>query len=186
MNWIDKISIRTSQCLAWLLLLCAFISASNAIIRKIFNESSNAWLELQWYLYASVFLLGAGYVLLQNEHVRIDIFYGKFSEKTKAKINALCYFTCILPLCLFIIYLGFGYFAKSVIGEQAFNNSNFFEATQLVFLSFFDSTHWEKSSNAGGLYTWFAKILIPAGFILLALQTVSEGVKYYAKLKHKG
>lgn len=142
----------------WLLLAAVLISTINAIVRKTFNWSSNAFLEIQWYLFAGAFLLGASYTLLHNEHVRIDVVSGKFSKRTQTWIEVFGTLFFLLPLCGMMIWT----------------------ATPWAINAF---TSQEVSVNAGGLYLWPAKFLVPLGFALLTLQGLSELVKRIAFLQ---
>lgn len=149
---IDTINQYVGRAVTWLILLVAVISASNAVIRKVFNISSNAWLELQWYLFGAIFLLASGYTLLKNEHVRVDILTQRFSPRTRAKIEIFGVLFFLLPAAVLIMLLSWPMFMDSFV-----NN--------------------EHSSNAGGLLRWPAKILIPIGFALLIAAGVSHAIK---------
>lgn len=149
-EWVGK-SIR------WLVLAAVLISAGNAIMRKAFNMSSNAYLEVQWYLFAAVFMLGAGYVLLKNAHVRIDFVSSRLSKRANAVIDILGIVVFILPFSLFLVDLSWPLFVRA-----------------------YESG--EGSGNIGGLVRWPVMLLIPAGFGLLALQAVSELIKRTAFL----
>ncbi|HMN42130.1 MAG TPA: TRAP transporter small permease subunit, partial [Phycisphaerales bacterium] len=131
------------------------VSAGNAVIRKAFNASSNAWLELQWYLYGAAFLLAAAYTLKQNEHIRIDIVYGAFSRRVQHWIDLLGHVFFLMPFAFLMLYYFVPYFLLS----------------------------WrsgERSSSAGGLIIWPAKLMLLIRFALLALQGISEIVKKIA------
>jgi TRAP-type mannitol/chloroaromatic compound transport system permease small subunit len=154
---IDRLNEFVGKWLAWLVLAAVLISAGNAIVRKVFNVSSNAYLEIQWYLFAAVFLLAAGYTLLRQEHVRIDVISSRFSKRTQIWID-------IVGICAFLM--------PFVI-----------VATRLVWpvvISKFNSG--EVSGNAGGLVLWPAWALLPVGLVLLGLQGVSELIKRVAFL----
>ena len=142
----------------WLLLAAVLISTGNAIVRKAFNWSSNGMLEIQWYLFAGAFLLGASYTLLHNEHVRIDVVAGKFSKRTQTWIEVFGTLFFLLPLCLMVLWM----------------------STPWAIASY---TSQEMSVNAGGLILWPAKFLIPIGFALLLAQGLSELVKRLAFLQ---
>lgn len=144
-EWIGKLTM-------WLVLAAVAISAGNAVMRKAFNLSSNAYLEVQWYLFAAVFMLGVGYVFLHNGHVRIDFISGRLSTRTNAIIDALGIVVFIFPLCVILIDLSWPYFMRA-----------------------YDSG--EMSENAGGLIRWPVLLLIPVGFAILLLQSVSELIK---------
>lgn len=155
---VDAVNDRIGKSLFWLLLLAVLISAGNAIVRKAFNTSSNALLEIQWYLFAAVFMLGAGYAFLKNAHVRIDFLSGRLSAKARNWIDIVGIIVFLWPLCLLFIKLSWPLFANA----------------------------WESgemSQNAGGLIRWPAYLLIPAGMALLFLQSVSELIKRFAFLK---
>jgi TRAP-type mannitol/chloroaromatic compound transport system permease small subunit len=141
----------------WLILVCVLISAGNAIVRKAFDTSSNALLEIQWYLFAGVFMLGSGYVLLKNAHVRIDFIASRLTARTRNIIDIVGIIVFLLPMCYLCITLGWPLF------EKAF-------------------TSGEMSQNAGGLIRWPVYLMIPAGFALLMLQGVSELIKRFAFL----
>ncbi|MCB1429348.1 MAG: TRAP transporter small permease subunit [Nitratireductor sp.] len=149
---IDRITSFIGRWVSWLVLAAVLVSAGNALVRKIFDNSSNAWLELQWYLYGAVFMLAAAYTLQRNEHVRIDILSGKFSKRTRDWIDLFCHVTFLVPWCVLIIYLAIPWVLSSM-------------KTQ------------EVSVNAGGLILWPAKLMILLGFILLLAQAISEIIK---------
>ena len=135
------------------------ISAGNAASRYAFSASSNAWLEIQWYLFAGMVLLGAPYTLKLNEHVRVDLFYGMMSERVRIWIDIIGGLLFLLPICIILIYFTWPWFVDS----------------------------WrihEMSSNAGGLIRWPVKLVLPVGFTLMALQGVSEIIKRIAALEH--
>ena len=152
---IDAINERVGRTLAWLILGAVIISTVNAVIRKVFNISSNAWLEAQWYLFGAVFLGCAAYTFLKNEHIRIDIVSSKMSQRYRNTIELIGHICFLMPLCLLMIYYGFPFFYASFrIGEM--------------------------STNAGGLIQWPAKLMIPLGFCLLFAQAISETIKRLA------
>jgi TRAP-type mannitol/chloroaromatic compound transport system permease small subunit len=154
---IDRITERIGQGLYWLILVTVLISAANAVVRKAFNYSSNSYLEAQWYLFSAVFLGAAGYTLLRNEHVRIDVISGKLSPRARAWIDILGTLFFLLPMAVLIGWLGWPVFVDSYV-------------------------RGEVSSNAGGLIIWPARLLVPVGFFLLAIQGVSELIKRVAFL----
>jgi TRAP-type mannitol/chloroaromatic compound transport system permease small subunit len=141
----------------WLVLSTTLISAGNAIVRKLFNNSSNAMLEIQWYLFAAVFMLGSGYAFLKNAHVRIDFVSSKFSARGRNIVDVAGILLFVFPLCYMMIKLSWPVFSNAW-------------------------TSGEVSSNAGGLVRWPVYLLIPMGFVMLALQSVSELVKRLAFL----
>lgn len=155
---IDRINDFFGRNVAWLVLAAVLISAGNATIRKVFDVSSNAWLEVQWYLFGAVFMLAAGYTLRQNEHVRIDVLAGNFAKRTRDWIDLVCHFLFLLPFCLMMTYLAWPFFWRS-----------------------FESG--EMSTNAGGLIMWPAKGVILLGFMLLTAQAVSEIIKRIAIIR---
>lgn len=154
---IDRINRLIGGSVIWLVLLMVIISAGNAVIRYAFNISSNAWLEVQWYLFSAVFLLCAGFTLLKNEHIRIDVVTGRFSPRVQAWIDILGGLFFLLPMAVLILWLSWPMVVDSYV-------------------------RGEMSSDAGGLLRWPVKILIPIGFVLLALQGVSETIKRIAYL----
>jgi len=157
-RWIDRLSEFIGRWVAWLVLAAAFVSALNASVRKIFNTSSNAFLEIQWYLFAAVFLLAAGYTLMRQEHVKIDVLSGRLSKRTQIWIEIVGLSCFLIPFVFMIIKL----------------------AMPLVINAFLTG---EVSSNAGGLIRWPVFALLPLGLALLGLQGVSELIKRFAFLK---
>lgn len=149
---IDALNDRVGRTVTWLVLAAVLISAANAVVRKAFDMSSNAFLEVQWYLFSAVFLLAAGYTLLRQEHVKIDVFLGRFSKRTQVTVEAVCLVLFLLPFCVSVIDLVF----------------------PLVIRAYQTG---EMSSNAGGLIRWPAYALVPIGFALLLLQGLSEFIK---------
>ena len=154
---IDALNERIGRAVIWLVLAMALVSAANALVRYLFNRSSNAWLELQWYLFAAVFLLCAGYTLLHNEHIRIDVVSSRLSARSRLWIDILGTVLFLLPVSIFIVWLSWPIFMNAWVSS-------------------------EISSNAGGLIRWPARLLVPAGFLLLSLQGVSELIKRVAAL----
>ncbi len=154
---IDRLNLLLGKLIMWLVLAAVLISAGNAIVRKTLNVGSNAWLEIQWYLFAGVFMLGVGYVMLKNAHVRIDFISSKLSARTNAIIDALGIVVFTIPLALIMMWLGWPLF------ERAWSSG-------------------EMSENAGGLIRWPVLALLPAGFVILAAQAFSELVKRLAFL----
>ena len=149
---IDAINEKIGQAVSWALLASVLICTGNALIRYTFNISSNGWLEIQWYLFAAIFLLGSSATLRRNEHVRIDVVAGRFSKRTQVWIDIFGFLFFLLPMAGLILYLATPYALESMRNQ-------------------------EVSSNAGGLIVWPAKLLIPTGFLLLTLQGVSELIK---------
>ncbi|AKH99052.1 TRAP-type mannitol/chloroaromatic compound transport system, small permease component [Hoeflea sp. IMCC20628] len=157
-RFIDRINEFVGRNVSWLVLAAVLISAGNATIRKMFDMSSNAWLEVQWYLFGAVFMLAAGYTLRKNEHVRIDVLAGNLSKRARDWIDLFGHFLFLLPFCLMMTYLAWPFFWRS-----------------------FQSG--EMSSNAGGLIIWPAKASVLLGFILLTAQAVSEIIKRIAIIR---
>lgn len=154
---IDRLGLLIGQALRWLVLAAVLISAGNAVIRKAFDLGSNAFLELQWYLFSAVFLLGAGYVFLRNAHVRIDFIASRLSPRTNAVIDLIGILVVITPLSLLLIQLSWPLFHQAWVSG-------------------------EMSQNAGGLIRWPVLLLLPLGFALLLLQAASELIKRLAFL----
>jgi TRAP-type mannitol/chloroaromatic compound transport system permease small subunit len=155
---IDGLTARVGRTISWLVMAAVVISAVNAIVRKAFDMSSNAFLEVQWYLFSAVFLLCAAWTLQMNEHIRIDVVYGKFSRRTQIGIDIFGTVFFLFPACLLVLYEAIPWFLRA----------------------------WqsgEVSPSAGGLILWPAKILPPVGFVLLLLQGVSELIKRIGFLK---
>ena len=149
---IDALNERVGRITIWLVLVATLISAGNALSRYVLSDSSNAWLEIQWYLFGAIFLLGAGYTLKHNGHVRIDILYGRLGKRGQAWIDLLGGLFFLLPLAILMAWLAWPIFLDS----------------------------WrtmEHSSDSGGLLRWPVKLLLPLGFGLLALQGVAEIIK---------
>ena len=155
---IDRTTAAIGRWVSWLILLAVLISAGNAIVRKTFDMSSNAWLELQWYLFGAAFLLAAAYTLQQNEHIRIDIFYGSRSKRAQDWIDLFGHLFFLLPFCGLMLWLLVPYVLVSIRSG-------------------------EISANAGGLILWPAKSLLLIGFALLTLQGVSEVIKRIAIMR---
>lgn len=155
---IDAINSRIGDIVKWFILAAVLVSTANAIIRKVFNTSSNSWLELQWYLFGAVFMLGAAYTFLKNEHIRIDVVTGNFRKRTRDWIDVFGHIFFLIPFCWIMIWHGWPFFVRS------------FQINEL-------------SMNAGGLLQWPAKFLVPAGFVLLLAQAFSELIKRIAILR---
>jgi TRAP-type mannitol/chloroaromatic compound transport system permease small subunit len=155
---IDRLTEFVGRWVSWLILVAVLVSAGNAVIRKAFNMSSNAWLELQWYLFGAAFLLAAAYTLRQNEHIRIDIVYGMFSRRVQHWIDLLGHIFFLMPFVILMILYFIPY----------------------VSLSYRSG---EMSSSAGGLILWPAKSLLLIGFLLLGLQGISEIIKKIAIMR---
>lgn len=151
-SWIDRLNKAVGGAVAWLTLVVVVVSAVNAVVRKVFSVSSNAWLELQWYLFGAIFLLAAGYTFLRNEHVRVDALAQRFSRRTQMYIEILGVLFFLLPACVLVFWLSIPYFYNSYV---------------LL----------EQSSNTGGLIRWPVKLLIPVGFGLLILAGISHLIR---------
>lgn len=149
---IDSISELFGKISEYLVLFCCLISAANALIRYSLNYSSNGWLEIQWYLFAFIVMMGASHTLKMNEHVRVDLIYGAVSERARLWIDIVGIVLFLLPACIFLAWLCWPVFLLSY--QQG-----------------------EMSANAGGLIRWPVKLILVAGFVLLALQGVSELIK---------
>jgi TRAP-type mannitol/chloroaromatic compound transport system permease small subunit len=158
-NAIDWLNSLVGRYVIWLILASTVISGVNAAVRKAFNMSSNAYLEVQWYLFAASFLLAAGYTLLNHEHVRIDVIAGRLSKRAQVWLDVFGFTVFLLPLCLAILWFSIPFFLK---GFQS----------------------GEMSNNAGGLIRWPVFLMMPLGFGLLMLQGVSELIKRIAFLMH--
>ena len=158
---IDWLNSQVGKYVLWLILASTVISGINAVVRKVFNYSSNAFLEVQWYLFAAAFLLAAGYTLLQGEHVKVDVVSSRLSKRAQIWIDILGFALFLTPVCLAVLWYGVPFFMQ---GYQ----SN------------------EMSSNAGGLIRWPVYAMIPLGFTLLLLQGWSELIKRIAFLTGDG
>lgn len=155
---IDRVGEVLGVIASWLVLLACVVSAGNATIRYIFSYSSNAWLELQWYLFAGMVLLGSAYTLKVNEHVRVDLFYGMMSDRVRHWVDLLGGAIFLLPMCIVMIWFTWPWFVQSW-------------------------TLNEGSNNAGGLIRWPVILLLPVGFVLILLQGISEMIKRAAALR---
>ena len=152
---IDRVTEFIGKWVSWLILISILVSAGNAVIRKLFNSSSNAWLEMQWYLFGAAFMFAAAYTLKQNEHIRIDIVYGAFSRRVQHWIDLLGHLLFLMPFVLLMVYFFVPYVALSYRSG-------------------------EVSTNAGGLIIWPGKAILLVGFLLLAIQGISEIIKKIA------
>jgi len=155
---IDRLNERIGQAFYWLVLATVLISAANATVRKVFNVSSNSWLEIQWYLFSAVFLVLAGYTLMRNDHVRIDVVAHRLSKKTQTWIDIVGTVFFLFPMAFLIMWLSWPVFVDAY-------------------------ERHEVSTNAGGLIIWPARLLVPIGFALLIIQGVSELIKRFAFLR---
>ena len=155
---IDWLNERVGLAVIWLILASTVISGLNAAVRKIFNYSSNGFLEIQWYLFAAAFLLAAGYTLLHREHVRVDVVSSRFSKRTQIWLDVVGFVMFLTPVCAAVLWFGTPFFLQAL--ESG-----------------------EMSSNAGGLIRWPVYLMMPLGFALLLLQGWSELIKRIAFLK---
>jgi TRAP-type mannitol/chloroaromatic compound transport system permease small subunit len=154
---VDGLNAFIGKYVIWLILASTVISAVNAVVRKIFNMSSNAYLEVQWYLFAAAFLLASAYTLLNGEHVKIDVIYHRLSKRTQTWIDVFGFIVFLTPVCVAVLWFGIPFFL------QGYRSG-------------------EMSSNAGGLIRWPVYIMMPIGFALLLLQGWSELIKRIAFL----
>ena len=157
---IDAVNDRFAGIAKWAVLGSCVISAGNAVVRYLLNYSSNAWLEIQWYLFAGCVMLGAAQVLRLNEHVRVDVIYGQYSGRAQAWVDLLGLLFFLMPVMGLMIYFSWPLFL------QMFNTG-------------------EMSSNSGGLIRWPAMLMLPVGFTLVLLQGVSEAIKRVGWLTHR-
>ncbi|MBX9835808.1 MAG: TRAP transporter small permease subunit [Burkholderiaceae bacterium] len=155
---IDWLNTQVGKYIIWLILASTVISGVNAVVRKVFNYSSNGFLEVQWYLFAAAFLLAAGYTLLQGEHVKVDVVASRLSKRAQTWIDVFGFVFFLTPVCLVILWYGIPFFI------QGYTSS-------------------EMSSNAGGLIRWPVYLMMPLGFGLLLLQSCSELIKRLAFLQ---
>ncbi|MDB5934922.1 MAG: sugar transporter [Massilia sp.] len=154
---IDKLNEKIAGAVSWALLIAVIVCAGNALVRYIFKLSSNSWLEIQWYLFAAVFMLASAHTLKRDEHVRIDVITSHFAKRTQVWIDLVGYLLFLLPVCLVVLYYG-------------------------VPFALYSMRTAEMSSSAGGLIVWPVKLLVPLGFGLLMLQALSEIIKRIAFL----
>lgn len=157
-GWIDALSERVGQFAKWLVLICVLISSGNALSRKLFGLSSNAWLEIQWYLFSAIFLLGAAYTLKRNEHIRIDLLISRLTPRRQAMVDIAGGLLFLLPMAVAITY-----YSWPVVVQMIQSG--------------------EYSSDPGGLIRWPVWVLIPVGFGLLILQAIAEIIKRVAFLQ---
>ncbi|MBA4323754.1 MAG: C4-dicarboxylate ABC transporter [Rhodobacter sp.] len=155
---IDRVNAFIGKSVVWLILLAVLVSAANAVSRKLFDLSSNAWLELQWYLFGAAFMGAAAYTLQQNEHIRIDVFYGSRSRRTQHWIDLLGHIFFLLPFVVLMAWLLWPYTIQAFVSGQV-------------------------SSNAGGLIIWPARAILLIGFIMLSFQALAEIVKKIAVMR---
>lgn len=149
---IDSLNEKVGRAVTWLVLIAVLVSATNAVVRKAFDMSSNAFLEVQWYLFSGVFLLCSAWTLLRNEHIRIDVVAGRFTKRTQTWIDVFGTVFFLFPVSLLVLVESIPWAWRAVMSG-------------------------EVSPSAGGLILWPAKVLVPIGFALLILQGVSELIK---------
>jgi TRAP-type mannitol/chloroaromatic compound transport system permease small subunit len=167
-------------------LLSCLVSAINAMIRYAFDNSSNAWLELQWYMFAIVVMFGASYTLQKNEHVRVDVVYMGLSDRNKILVDIIGTVVFLLPACTLLAWLAWPFFLQSIAGLPSLKaDPQGFGHWLVAVFKFLTgiSGDVEMSSNSGGLIRWPAKLLLPLGFALLSLQGLSEIIKRIAALQ---
>ena len=155
---VDKLSTGVGWLMMWMIFASTIISCINAIVRKVFDVGSNAFLEVQWYLFATSFLLAAGYTLLNNEHVRIDVVSSRFTKRTQIWMDIIGFVVFLVPVCLAILWFSMPFFLNGLRSG-------------------------EVSANAGGLILWPVYLMLPLGFGLLLIQAISEVIKRFAFLK---
>ncbi len=155
---IDAVTTWLGRRVAWLIVAAIFVSAGNAIVRKVLDQSSNAWLELQWWMFGAVFLLAAPWTLSSNEHIRIDVLNSRFKRHTRDMIDMIGHAVFLLPVATVILVTSWPFFMRSWVQN-------------------------EQSSNAGGLPQWPAKFLIPLAFAVLLAQGISELIKRIAIMR---
>ncbi|MDF3905509.1 TRAP transporter small permease subunit [Paracoccus sp. AS002] len=155
---IDRVNSAIGRSASWLILVAVLVSAGNAVIRKVLNTSSNAWLELQWYLYGAAFLGAAAYTLKENEHIRIDIIYGMWRRRRQHWIDLIGHVFFLMPFVTLMIWYLYPWAMRSYY-------------------------RGEVSTNAGGLVLWPAKMLLLAGFVMLFFQGISEIIKKIAVMR---
>lgn len=154
---VDRVNAVIGKIADWTVLFACVISAGNAFVRYGVSYSSNAWLEVQWYLFGATVMLGASYTLLKNEHVRVDLLYGNMGPRTKLWVDVFGFICFMLPAVILLTWMTWPFFLDSFVRH-------------------------EDSSNAGGLIRWPVKVLLPLGFFLLTLQGLSELIKRVALL----
>jgi len=154
----DWLSARLGAFATWLVLGSCVVSAGNATVRYLISRSSNAWLEVQWYMYAGIVMLGAAHVLRLNEHVRVDILYGRLAPRTRAWVDLLGLIFFLMPATVLFLWMSWPFFYESFVSN-------------------------ELSNNAGGLVRWWVKVTMPVGFAMLAVQGLAEIVKRIGYLR---
>ena len=157
---IDWLTDKFAGIAKWTVILSCFISAGNAVIRYMFDVSSNAWLEIQWYMFAACVMLGAAQVLRVNEHVRVDVIYGQFPSRGRVYIDLFGLVFFLMPVMALMLYFAWPLFVNMYVNK-------------------------EMSSNAGGLIRWPAMLMLPLGFLLMLLQGAAEIIKRVGWLRHE-
>ena len=155
---IDRVNTFIGRNVSWLILVAVLVSAANAVIRKVFNTSSNSWLELQWYLFGAAFLGAAAYTLKENEHIRIDIIYGMWSRRTQHWIDLIGHVLFLMPFVTLMVYFLYPWVIRSYVSG-------------------------EVSTNSGGLILWPAKAMLLIAFVMLFWQGISEIIKKIAIMR---
>ena len=155
---IDRVNTFIDRNVSWLILVAVLVSAANAVIRKVFNTSSNSWLELQWYLFGAAFLGAAAYTLKENEHIRIDIIYGMWSRRTQHWIDLIGHVLFLMPFVTLMVYFLYPWVIRSYVSG-------------------------EVSTNSGGLILWPAKAMLLIAFVMLFWQGISEIIKKIAIMR---
>jgi TRAP-type mannitol/chloroaromatic compound transport system permease small subunit len=159
-TWIDRLSKGAAQLAVALVLVCALISVGNALSRYLFDLSSNAWLEMQWYLFAAIVMLGAAHLLRSNGHIRVDLFYLRLNVRQRLILDVFGLLLFVIPFCSMMVFYAWPWFLEAWLIS-------------------------ERSANAGGLLRWPVKLLMPIGFGLLIAQAFSELIKRFAALQGK-
>jgi TRAP-type mannitol/chloroaromatic compound transport system permease small subunit len=189
-NRVDRINAWIGRWASWLIVASIFVSAINAIVRKLFNSSSNAWLEVQWYLFGATFMLCASWTLMRREHIRIDLVFTRLPRTVRYWLELLGHILFLMPFTLLMVVLGWAALGRSVVNGAEWNTVPGFPAQfGLVLRRIVTDTgavltggqpHWEYSNNSGGLPLWPAYLFIVAGFVMLAAQGVAEIIKHVA------
>ena len=190
---IDRVNSAIGRWASWLIVASIFISAINAIVRKVFDLSSNAWLEVQWYLFGASFMLCASWTLMRREHIRIDLLFALLPRRVRHWMELGGHLLFLMPFALLMIVLGWAVLGRSVVNGAEWNTvPHFFAQLSLVIARIVGDTaslltggqaRWEYSNSSGGLVLWPAYAFIVAGFLMLAAQGVSEIIKHIAVMR---
>ncbi|MFM2346326.1 MAG: hypothetical protein RL654_1079 [Pseudomonadota bacterium] len=180
---VDRLSDSFSVIAKWAVLLSCFISASNAIVRYFLNTSSNGWLEIQWYMFATCVMFGAAQVLRVNEHVRVDLFYGKLTGRGKVIVDLLGLILFLLPVIGMMTWMTWDLFVSKLSSNMKLTDTVELLGWGGYLTQLF--TSGEMSSNAGGLIRWPAVLTLPVGFALVFLQGIAEIIKRIGWLTHQ-